>query len=1058
MYRAQWRVVLFALLCLTLGLASAAEMTPAVTRGLGWLAGQVQADGHLRESPTTLATPLQGAAETARVLRQGGQPSAALVDRIAAGEEPDTEYIARRIAVLSGEGRGVADLVLLLAARQRPDGGFAPLPDHESNPLDTAFALNALAGAGHQAPLPAAVAYLVRSQAANGAYGVGTGRASVYVTALASAALQRVQATEALTQVTRANAWLRTMQKPDGGWGTVLDTSMAKLALAGTDPDAALSAMMAASIGAGQGEDGSWSGDPYLTAIALRALMAGPAPPPAALTGNIRGRLLNAVTSAPIAGATVALQPASTPAVVSNAAGEFAFDGVAPGSYALVVTAAGFDSGTLPLQVRAGMTSDAGPVALQASVTSGSLGGIVTDRATGAPLTGALVSIDGASTGSIYSAVDGSYLFPNLVPGAVTVRVSKAGYVAAGASATIAAGTRVLYSPALQAVATTAVVSGKVADSETGMPLGGVMVRVAGLSTLSDAGGRFTLAGIPAGAARVELVTEGYVLQSFAVLVEAGMSVDVQTIPMYKTTPPATTGTVSGTVSSADGKPLAGVTITVQGSASLHATTGADGSFMLANVTPGALTLGAARDGYVAVRASATLTAGSTVVFSPKLELSATPRVSGRVLDKGTLAPIVGATVLLDKEADTTDSDGRFSFSGVVSGNHLVTVDAAGYVSRVLPLPTDGRNAADMGGIELASSSAPLTVTGRVTDQANGQGIARALITVLGAELSAVADADGRYRLDGVLPGAVTTRFSAPGYTGETVILDVSPYNLQPLDHALRAGRDSSLALEVTLDRPSYPAYTPLALAARVTNSGDAATTGTLSLTVLDAHGNYVDGVAATRADGSGQQQSRLSFAPGENSIALAWNTAALPPGSYTAAVRIHQVDGSADGGPVALAQKELGFAIEPTSAIASVRVTPLPGYSHLGARETLGYRVDVVNRSNVPVSSRLAYQLAGPDAALVDSGEFVLELAPAEATRSIMLAGRSYQFAASGSYVARLLPLSGLAPAALAGGAISVAPATRVTPTQTVSPATVVPVGDPRIHVELRLIGVQQK
>jgi hypothetical protein len=1047
---------------LSANLHAAGEVTPAVARGMEWLATQVQPDGSLKESATTLATPLQAAAETMRTLRLTGQPASGLAEWVAADDSIDTELIARQIQALGGEGRNVAELIPFLTARQHTDGGFPALPGHESNPLDTAFAIAALSAAGQMDLLPAAVAYLGRVQFSNGAYGVQAGSPSVYVTTLVSAALQRAQAgASTQTQVARANAWLRTMQQPDGSWGTVLDTGLVKLALAGTDPDAALAAMLGAVLGAAQSEDGSWSGDAYLTAIALRALMTGPALPPAAPVGAIRGRLVNAVTSAPVAGATVTLQPASAQPVTTDAAGEYMFNNLPPGAYALSVAAEGFAARTLSIQVRGGIESNAGALALQANVSSGELGGTITDRANGLPLAGALIAVDGASTGQVVSAVDGSYNFPSLSPGAVTIRITKTGYQPASAVATVAAGTRIVYSTALQSTPTSAILVGRVADSESGLPLAGVTVRIAGLalSALTDAGGGFTLSGVPAGAVRVELSIGGYAPQTFSVVVEAGVTVNVQTIPMYKTPPTATTGTISGAVTAAaDGTPLAGVTILVRGSASASATTGADGRYVLSELAPGNLMLTATKEGYVVASASANLTAGDRVVFSPSLELSLSPRVSGRVIDRATLVPVSGATVSLDKEVAGTDADGRFTFGNVVSGEHLVKIDAPGYLSRVLPIRTDGRNPLDMPAIELAHGTSPVTISGRVTDQTSGRGIDRAVVTVLGAELAAVADTDGRYRLEGVAPGTATIRFSATGYIGETVILDISPYNEQPLDHTLQAGQDSSLALDIETDQAIYPAYAPVAVAARVTNSGTSATSGTASLSILDAQGNYIDGTSAMGLDSNGTQQSLLQFPPGETRVTLAWDTAALPPGRYTAMVRIHRVDSGTDSGSIAMAQRQTGFDIEPTSAIASVRLTPMPGYSYLGASEKLGYRVDVVNRSNVPVSSRLGYHLTAPDQAPVDSGEFTLELAPAEATRSFMIAGASVQFQASGSHAAGLRPVSGVAPVALAAGAVNVAPATRVTPSQSVTPATVAPDGDRRIHVELRLMGVQQK
>jgi protocatechuate 3,4-dioxygenase beta subunit len=687
--------------------------------------------------------------------------------------------------------------------------------------------------------------------------------------------------------------------------------------------------------------------------------------------------------------------------------------------------------------------------------------GVVKAADTGLPIAGALVAMSGASTGSVYTGVDGSYKLVALTPGAVTLTASRAGYQSAGASVAVAPGVLENFSPSLVAVPTEATLSGRIVDGASGAPLAGVAVRIASLNraTLTDASGAFVLAQLPAGMARVDLVLAGYAAQSFSIVIEAGTSIDAQTMRLQKTTPPATTGTIRGTVTAAaGGAPMAGVTIAVQGSARLSALTAADGSYSFSDVAPGTVTLSAVKAGYVAASGSGDLAAGASLIFSPKLTASAVPAVSGRVVDSLTNAPLALARVMLDKDETVADTDGKFAFEGVTSGNHILSLSAPGYLTYTRPLATDGSGSADLQVLKLAKSTAPMTLAGRITDLAKGNGIPNATVAVLDTSLVAKTGADGSYRLEGVIPGSVSLRIGAVGYTSETMIVDVSPYNVQSIDRGLQAGQDSSLALEFGTDRASYSAYAAVAMTARVTNNGATTATATVSLAIFDAEDNYVASFAASQPGQDGEPATRFSFAPGENLVALEWNTGAFAPGRYRAVVRIHQDTDPSDGGPVVLAQRQAVFDIEATAAIGSVRLTPVPAYSHVGADETLAYRLDVVNRSNVPVSTTLNYQLLSPQRTPVDAGMVSLELQPAESSRSQSIQGPAYRFETSGSYPLTLSAAEGAAPAAISGGAIEVAPATRVTPTQNVLPATVVPDGDQRIHVELRLIGVQQK
>ncbi len=65
-------------------------------------------------------------------------------------------------------------------------------------------------------------------------------------------------------------------------------------------------------------------------------------------------------------------------------------------------------------------------------------------------------------------------------------------------------------------------------------------------------------------------------------------------------------------------------------------------------------------------------------------------------------------------------------------------------------------------------------VVGRVTDQANGNALAGARITVLGTSLTALTDAEGRYRIADVPAGGVRIRAAQIGYTSATSTVSVT--------------------------------------------------------------------------------------------------------------------------------------------------------------------------------------------------------------------------------------------------------------------------------------------
>jgi TonB-linked SusC/RagA family outer membrane protein len=67
------------------------------------------------------------------------------------------------------------------------------------------------------------------------------------------------------------------------------------------------------------------------------------------------------------------------------------------------------------------------------------------------------------------------------------------------------------------------------------------------------------------------------------------------------------------------------------------------------------------------------------------------------------------------------------------------------------------------------------TITGRVTDQASGQPLVGARVTVVGTALVAASRAEGRYVIPNVPPGQVTVRATFIGYAGATRSVAVGP-------------------------------------------------------------------------------------------------------------------------------------------------------------------------------------------------------------------------------------------------------------------------------------------
>jgi len=156
-------------------------------------------------------------------------------------------------------------------------------------------------------------------------------------------------------------------------------------------------------------------------------------------------------------------------------------------------------------------------------------------------------------------------------------------------------------------------------------------------------------------------------------------------------------GTLDGTVTDADGAPIAGATITATNDdATRRVTTDADGAFTVA-LTEGDYTVTATAYGYVTASQEATITEDETTTLGFALEVAATHSVSGTVTD-GT-SPVTGARVALAPQIDpvTTDEDGAFVFPTVPEGTYTLTATAGTcYADAAQELVVDGDETATL--------------------------------------------------------------------------------------------------------------------------------------------------------------------------------------------------------------------------------------------------------------------------------------------------------------------------------------------------------------------------
>jgi Carboxypeptidase regulatory-like domain len=610
---------------------------------------------------------------------------------------------------------------------------------------------------------------------------------------------------------------------------------------------------------------------------------------------------------------------------ITDASGSYTVSRLPPGSYRV-----GFDppssdnylpqfyNGKMslesadPVVVTAGHTANGIDAALQ---PGGQLSGSVTDAAMHAGLENVHVTVYDASdarVAAVSTNASGKYTVPRLVAGSYEVQFeagtageyvtqfynAKDSLESAGAVKVAAGQTIVGVDAALQLGGQ---VSGTVSDAATHAAVEGVKVTVydgGGNSVgvgVTDASGKYTVAGLAAGSYQVEFATASltYLPQFYSgkgslesadpISVAAGQSVsgiDAMLQPG---------GQVSGTVTdAATHAGVPGVRVTVYDANEIGigvASTDASGNYTVSRLTAGSYRVGFAAAGaagnYVKqfYNGRASLGSGETVSVASgqttggvDAALQAGGQMSGTVTDAATDAGIESVHVsVYDATGNliasaVTGAGGRYVVSGLATGSDKVAFDQAGSYA---PQAYSGKEFIGVGdpvnvtagqavtGID-AALQAGGQVSGTVTDGSTHAGIEEVAVYVYDSSGNAVGkattDASGSYTVTGLPTGS------------DTVLFDPDA-----LSAALPQLYDAR-GLVDTPDRVKVTAGQSLKGVDAVLAPG-----GQLSGSVSDAatHGGIQNAQVKLYDSGGNLAGSATTGASGNYTISL------LPPGSY---------------------------------------------------------------------------------------------------------------------------------------------------------------------------------
>ena len=441
----------------------------------------------------------------------------------------------------------ISNAVLYLVTNQNPDGGWGFYTGDNSNVYMTAMVASTLEQFARTSSIATALNnamnYLVAHQNSDG--GFGSSPSTVYETALAYIAL--VGLTTDDTILGNAANYLSSTQASDGSWNEdAYSTALALRALylsqnkpmppqattgtiTGNVVDAAtnqtlnnVSVVLVSdpSISTTTNSSGAFSlsnvpqGSQQVSfalsgyasstvtvnvstgsvinigTVNLSVIMS---------TGIIKGTVTDAANGQPLGGAAITVTGSYSNSTATGANGSFIFTDVMPGIVAITASKSGYypvtGTGTV---VGGGILFFNPQLSTQPPTsTTGNITGKVLDAATSQPITGATISVSGGPSAT--ADAQGVFLVQGITAGTYQISISASGYTSQSYQVMVSAGaTTDMQTIYLSPIPTATTITGKVTDAQTGSPITGATVMVAGtsLAAKTDATGTYTIASI----------------------------------------------------------------------------------------------------------------------------------------------------------------------------------------------------------------------------------------------------------------------------------------------------------------------------------------------------------------------------------------------------------------------------------------------------------------------------------------------------------------------------------------------------------------------------------
>lgn len=328
------------------------------------------------------------------------------------------------------------------------------------------------------------------------------------------------------------------------------------------------------------------------------------------------------------------------------------------------------------------------------STDGGVVQGRVIDQGSGQPLGAVAITLSGPDSRSVATDAQGAFSISNISAGNYRITYARTGYSGAIASGNVVMGQLLdAGTVALTQLGTAGIVRGQVTAGANGAPMRGVTVTSHGaapIAAITDALGRYELAGVAPGTASLSASLAGYQTVSVSAVVAAGQALTFSpSLYSASETPPTTIRYLGKVVAAGAATALAGVSVELSdGTAVFRTSSDANGQFAL-TLNPGSYSAAFTHAGYNSVTQRFVGTAGATMnagVVSMSQQ-RASSAVKGRVINAsgqgiaGASIQVVGASA-----SATSDEDGSYRIDNIDTLTIPLRATASGFNSQSVTL------------------------------------------------------------------------------------------------------------------------------------------------------------------------------------------------------------------------------------------------------------------------------------------------------------------------------------------------------------------------------------